>query len=294
MVNGMSEMVFITNPAAGAGIALKTEEKIREAIRSKGIEAEFIRSGKPGEATAVAKARAEAGCKTVAAIGGDGTNLEVAAGLMGTDCALGIIPAGTGNDLIKTLGIPKDPLEALDCILERSPKAIDMGLINGKPFLNVCGTGFDVSVLDHTIRFKKHFRGLLPYMLGLISAIFGNSPIHVTLNEDGSGETERSILLCTIANGRFIGGGIPICPEADPTDGQLDLVYVDAVPRRRIFKYLPGLMKGKILTFPITHHSRCRELTLRSPGMRVQIDGEIIPMDEVCFRIEPGALRVHC
>lgn len=286
-------ITFIVNPTAGTGLAQETGRKLEEAVRDRGIEAAFLQTGHPGHATELARQAAEAGAETVVSVGGDGTGLEIAQGLAGTAASFGIIPSGTGNDLIKTLGIPKKPLEALDFLLTHPARPMDMGVINGKPFLNVCGTGFDVAVLDQTERYKKHFKGLLPYMLGLIRAIFGNRPIHVAIEKENGEVREEDILICTVANGRYIGGGIPVCPAADPGDGLLDLMTVDSVPRWKIPFYLPGLMRGKILGFKITRHELCRRVRIKGAGMRVQIDGEIFSMDEADFELRPGALMVH-
>ena len=286
-------ITFIVNPTAGTGLAQETGRILEEAVRDRRIEAAFLQTGHPGHATELARQAAEAGAETVVSVGGDGTGLEIAQGLAGTAASFGIIPSGTGNDLIKTLGIPKKPLEALDFLLTHPARPMDMGVINGKPFLNVCGTGFDVAVLDQTERYKKHFKGLLPYMLGLIRAIFGNRPIHVAIEKENGEVREEDILICTVANGRYIGGGIPVCPAADPGDGLLDLMTVDSVPRWKIPFYLPGLMRGKILGFKITRHELCRRVRIKGAGMRVQIDGEIFSMDEADFELRPGALMVH-
>ncbi len=289
----MAAYTFIINPAAGSGHAVDVETMLKARSERAGLDAVFLRTEHPGHATELARAAAAAG-GTVVSVGGDGTNLEVAAGLTGTSAALGIIPAGTGNDLIKTLGIPKDPEAAFDHMIFHDPRPVDIGTINGRPFLNVCGTGFDVSVLDHTEKHKKHMRGLLPYLLGLIGAIFGNKPIRISVARDGGEPKEETVLICSIANGRFIGGGIPICPAADPGDGLFDLVTVAHVPRWKIPFYLPGLMGAKILKFGITHHETVKSVVIRSEGMRVQIDGEIVSMDEAEIRVQAGALRVRC
>ncbi len=288
----MSRFVFIVNPIAGAGRSVRAESLLREKMAVTGHEAVFLRTERPGQATELAREAAEAGV-TVVSVGGDGTGLEVAAGLVGSGAAMGIIPAGTGNDLIKTLGIPDDPALALDHMLSHEPRPMDIGTVNGRPFLNVCGTGFDVSVLDHAEKHKKHMRGLLPYLLGLLGAIFGNRPIRLTLSRDGAAPEERTVLMCSVANGRFIGGGIPICPAADPGDGRFDLVVVRHVPRWKIPLYLPGLMRSKILTFGITEHELVREVTLESPGMRLQIDGEILSVDRAELVLRPGALSLR-
>ena len=286
----MAQYTFIVNPAAGTGYALDVEKQLREIADGLGLSAAFLRSEKPGHATQLTREAVSAGTETVVSVSGDGTNYEVAEGLLGTDVSMGIIPAGTGNDLIKTLGIPKDPGKALQHMLQHTPRPLDIGRMNDRLFMNVCGTGFDVSVLDHAERYKQKMRGLMPYLMGLISAVKGNEPIHVKLSVDGEPFSDEKVLILSIANGRYIGGGIPICPKAEVSDGMLNLVQVEAVSRLAIPRYLPGLMRSKILDFKITKHRLCRKVSIRSKGMRIQIDGEIVSMDEANFEILPGGL----
>ena len=286
-------LTLIVNPTAGTGYAQKVAAQLEAALQKRGVSHELIFTEHPGHATELAQAAAQrSDCEAVLSVGGDGTAYEVACGLLHTQKPLGMIPAGTGNDFIKTTGTPKDPMAALDFILTHKPRPVDIGRLNDRMFLNVCGTGFDVMVLDNAENAKKHFRGLLPYMIGLLRAIFHYHPVHVCLQVDGQ-SMEKDVLVGTIANGRYIGGGIPICPAAEPGDGLLDLLVVDDVPRRRIPRYLPALMGGKLLTLPIAKHVRCREITLRSPSMRLNVDGEIFTMDEADFAILPGALLLY-
>ena len=120
-----------------------------------------MRTERPGHATELSRRAAENGAETILSIGGDGTALEVAKGLIGSESALGIIPAGTGNDFVKTLGIPRDPAAALDYILCHRARLTDAGEVSGQLFLNEVGTGFDVSVLDYAARAKRYVRGIL-------------------------------------------------------------------------------------------------------------------------------------
>lgn len=204
---------------------------------------------------------------------------------------MGIIPAGTGNDFIKSIGTPKDPMEALHFILSHEPRPIDLARINDRCFLNVSGLGFDVSVLDHVPKNTK-LRGLLPYLIGLIRAIFHFKPIHIAWEYEGRHE-ERDVLLMAAANGRIIGGGIPVCPSADVNDGLLDFIMVESVPRWRIPFYLPGLMMGKILSFGITHAFRGTKLRVFGQKLRVQIDGEITTLNHADFELHTGGLMLY-
>ncbi len=284
---------FIVNPAAGNGYALKTEALIRAEMDKRHLPYEFMHTQHPEHAMELARSAAEREeCKCVVAVGGDGTAYEVACGLMNSSVPMGIVPSGTGNDFIKTVDIPKKPMEALEAILNGKPRPVDVGRLNQRMFLNVCGTGFDVQALEYTLAAKKHCRGLLPYLIGVIRAIFTFKPVHVAFTADGETQ-ERDVLLCSVANGRFIGGGIPVCPDAKADDGLLDMVIVETKPRWKIPFYLPGLMMGKIDSFMITTHKRCSTMTIHSPGMHLNVDGEILTMDKAEFEILPGKLMLH-
>lgn len=285
-------LTFIVNPTAGSGYALKQEEPIRRMLEERRVAYRILRTEHPGHATELARAAArEAACTGVVAVGGDGTAYEVACGLVDTNVPLGIIPAGTGNDFIKTAGIPRQPMAALAFLLTHKPRAVDIGSMNERLFLNVCGTGFDVTVLEQTVSAKRYCRGLLPYLVGLVRGIFHYRPVHVRLTVDGE-TREEEVLVCSVANGRYIGGGIPICPAAQPDDGLLDLVVVEKKPRWQIPFYLPALMMGRILRLRVTSHIRCRTVRIVSPGMRLNVDGEVFSMDEAAFRVMPGRLML--
>ena len=281
---------FIVNPAAGTGFSLKTMQKLEAILSARGIEYRICKTEAPGHATRLAAELAADGEVTaVVSVGGDGTAGEVAAGLSGTGKPMGIIPAGTGNDFIKSAGIPNDPEKALELLLQGSPVPIDTGMVNDRFFLNVCGTGFDVTVLDYAESEKEKHRGLTPYFLGLIKAIFHYQSVQLTVTADGEKE-HGQYLICSIANGRFIGGGIPICPAADIQDGYLDLVLIRGVRRWQIPLHLPGLMMSRALKFRITRHRKVREVRIEGTDLRINIDGDIMMLSGADFRINPSSL----
>ena len=285
-------LTFIVNPAAGNGYALKIEAQLKDEMQRRGEDCLFVHTDAPGHATQLAQEAAKnAECSGVVSVGGDGTAFEVACGLMHTSVPLGIIPAGTGNDFIKTVSLPKNPLKALDFILTHQPRPVDVGGLNDRLFLNVCGTGFDVTVLDYTLSAKKYCRGILPYLIGLIRGIVHYKPVHVCFIADGHAE-ERDLLICSVANGRFFGGGIAICPDAAVNDGLLDLVVVEHKPRWLLPFLLPSLLMGRVLKFPFTTHKRCKTVEIHAKGMRLNMDGEIKQMDVAKFSILPGALSL--
>lgn len=286
-------LTFIVNPAAGNQHALKVQTMLKQELDKRGIDCRFVRTEKPGHATDLARQAASADdCTGVVSVGGDGTAFEVACGLMNTGVPMGIIPAGTGNDFIKTVGLPKKPLDALEFILTHDARPVDVGGLNDRLFLNVCGTGFDVTVLDYTTAAKKYCRGLLPYLIGLIRGIAHYKPVYVRFTADGHTE-EREVLICSIANGRFFGGGIAICPEASADDGLLDLVIAEHQPRWKLPFLVPSLLMGRIDKFSFTTHKRCREVEIYSKSMRLNIDGEITNIDSAKFSVLQGALKLY-
>ena len=281
---------FIVNPAAGTGFSLKTMQDLEKKLTADGVDYRVFRTDGPGHATLLAAGlAADEEVKAVVSVGGDGTAGEVAAGLTGTGKPMGIIPAGTGNDFIKSAGIPNDPEKALEAFLSGKPEPIDTGTVNDRFFLNVCGTGFDVTVLDYAESEKEKHRGLTPYFLGLIKAIFHYKSIRLTIEADGKKE-EGEYLICSIANGRFIGGGIPICPVADICDGYLDLVLIRGIRKWQIPFHLPGLMMSRALKFRITRHMKVRTVSIGGQNLRINIDGDIVSLSSAEFKINPASL----
>ena len=284
---------LIVNPVAGNGRARKVGEMALAYLQSKNIDHELVFTEYVGHATELARSAAQNGRETVIAVGGDGTVAETAAGLMHTECAMGILPAGTGNDFIKSLGIPKNGQSALEFLLSHPPRAIDAGLMDERFFMNIGGSGFDVMVLDYALIAKKHMKGMLPYLYGVLRAIKNFTPyeMHIEIGKDI--RLDGKFLICSIANGMFFGGGIPIAPQADVADGLFDIIVVDAMPRWKIPFYLPGLLAGKILSYKVSRHYRSNTASMSANGMRINLDGEIIQMEKAAFTCVRNALRVH-
>ena len=289
---GTAMIYVICNPTAGSGLGEKTGKRIRKLLEAEKRESKLLYTQYPGHATLLAQqARAE-GAELVLAIGGDGTAYETARGLAGSLTPFGIIPAGTGNDFIKAIGIPKNPEKALAHILSHPPRKTDVGEMNGRMFLNEIGTGFDVSVLDYAAKAKKYCKGLLPYLYGVLKTLFRFRSIPITYSIDGGSSETLDAFVLGVANGRMIGGGICIAPEAKADDGLLDVVVVGKVKRRKLPARLVELMRGKILSFPETKFYRASSVTFSAPNMRVNSDGEIISEKTVSARILPGALMI--
>lgn len=286
-------MELVINPVAGKGRALRVGEEAAAVLKARGIAFQKHLTDHPHHATELASQAAQRGADTVIAFGGDGTLTETAAGLRHTRTALGVVPAGTGNDFIKTIGTPRDWREALEFILTHPARPVNSGMMNDRFFLNVGGAGFDVMVLDFANAARERLSGIWSYLYGVLRAIaaFRPIPMHVEIGDDVV--LDGHYMICSVGNGRFIGGGIPITPKADVTDGLFDIQVVDAVARWRIPFYLPSLMMGTLFKHRKAHCYRAARCSVSSPGMRMQLDGEIVSVEHTRFVCESDALLLH-
>ncbi|MBE0601288.1 MAG: diacylglycerol kinase family lipid kinase [Firmicutes bacterium] len=262
-------------------------------LRRFGTAFTFLSTEAVGHATELARQAALRGDKTVIAVGGDGTVNEVAAGLIGTDTALGIIPAGNGNDFAKALGVPKGWEAALDYLLKQAPIRVDTATANDRVFINISGTGFDVMVLENMLKAKQHLRGKLPYLYGIFVTLTRFKSPRMRIETAEGEHIDKPCAHFSVANGQYFGSGIHIMPLSKLDDGLLDVLVIDALSRFQIFLNLPALLKGTIIRKPFTHHYRTKECTLSAPNMRLNLDGEIMDASEVKFVCRPASLLVH-
>ena len=284
--------VFIINPVAGSGKTLRIMGRLVQYMRKHGIHYTVLATEEPGQATILAKHVARIGkADAVIAVGGDGTVFESACGLMGTDMPLGIIPAGTGNDFIKTVGIPKKSRDALEFIISHKARPIDIGKAGDRFFMNVCGTGFDVDTLHKAEPIKKVFHhGMMPYMFGVARAISSYRPTHLKIDADGE-IIEGDYFIAAFGNAQYYGGGLRVCPKAVPDDGMLDLVLIGDAPKR-LLPY--GLYKLKIgdTSHRLFMTRRCREYHIMREEIEMDLDGDCFKMSEPVIKAMPHALKL--
>ena len=247
-----------------------------------------------GSAIELARTLTKEGEPTLIVIGGDGTLNEVVSGVENmAACTLGLIPAGTGNDFSVAAKIPLG-LDALEIILKGEPKYTDyIQFDDGKRSINIAGMGIDVDILQRVARKKGGKKS--KYFFSLISSLIHYRPIELEAQAD-NGETVRykSLIAC-VCNGFQFGGGIPICPDAVIDDGKMELLIADCPPRHKIPAALMKLMRGKILSLPITHRVSCRSARISVPAgsFYAQYDGEIKECESLTARIVSGELKMY-
>ena len=199
-------LYIIANETAGSGAGAAVFARVCAMLQEKGIPFHADKTEAPGHAVRLADAAVRAGETEIACLGGDGTISEIVNGLAGRFVTLYFIPCGTGNDFVRVLGLPKDPVEALAAQLSGTPGKIDVGMLNDMYFMNVSGSGFDVEVLRQAARFKRLGKGLFPYLLGIFAALrkFRALPVEITLD----GKTEKKeVTIFSVGNGCWFGGG---------------------------------------------------------------------------------------
>ena len=283
---------IIVNPVSGAHPDERMMGELVAMIEARGHSVQIYHTVCKGDATLRTRQALAQGYTAIVGVGGDGTLSEIVEGMGGSDVTLYIVPCGTGNDFARAFGLPRDPLAALQCQLDGEPHAYDCLTVNGRPFLNIGGSGFDVEVLRKTEELKAVYPGEKAYTKAVLEVLTRYRPHDLELTIDGGAPTHERCTIIEVANGRFFGGGMMVAPGSRADDGLIDVVVVDMVPRWAIPFLLPLFVKGWHVYLPVCRVVRAKRVVLRAKGMTINIDGRLEPMDEAEFSIIPGGLRM--
>jgi diacylglycerol kinase (ATP) len=269
--------VFI-NPLAGRGKSLRVWEQ---------IEPMLMRDGISYAAHQLEYPESLSGFTGVLVIGGDGTLNHLVNRYPGLHLPIGIIPAGSGNDLASSLFSGTDLGANYRNALSGTPRLVDAGTCNGKVFLNGVGIGFDGEVaLD--IPKVRWWKGKAKYLSVVLRKIITYREKVMRIEWEGR-VWERRTFMVSVANGYRYGGGFRVAPLADWQDGQLDVVIIGSVPIWKRFRYLPVIEKGKHLDLPFVDFSHAREISISSSHLlHAHMDGERMSSDRFDIRMVPG------
>ena len=287
---------IIVNPIAGRGQARDIRDLVVRAFGRLGETIVFETTAVGDEERVAAEAIA-ASCNPLVVVGGDGTCARVARVILERriDCSLAVVPAGTGNDFAKSLGVAHyTPGQSVALVAVANPVRIDVGLADGDHFINTCGFGFDASVLKATqnVRFLK---GDAVYIYSALRQLFSYRGIEIATGGALRRESER-MLMAVASNGRSLGGAFRIAPTASVIDGKLDFCFfgdTNVLGRARRFA---AALRGTHLTLPGVTGVKADTLTLtfaEKPAM--EMDGELRLASSRTVRIEcvPRALSVY-
>lgn len=286
---------IIYNPIAGKGRSARFREAVENRLAGTNAEYAFHETRGRRDAVEIARAltRGASDYVDIVAMGGDGTLHEVLNGIDDPGrVRLGIIPCGSGNDFAAAAGIPQTAEGALDVLLSGEAKYTDYMECGGVRGINAIGTGIDVDILRRYNRMKV-LKGAAAYLASLVMSVLTYKPPCFSELSGGESVPHNAFIACA-GNGRRIGGGIPICPEAVIDDGMLDLVIIDNIRRAAIPRAFVKLLKGRILSLPETSFKRQDQVTIRSDGpMPIQIDGEIYETLPFDVHLVTNKLRIY-
>ncbi len=289
-----SNYFFIVNLIAGQGRCKELFPKIKVELDRRRIQYDLHFTNEPMEAVDVAQMGIEAGFSHIVAMGGDGTVNEVVNGLLGSDATLAVIPAGTGNDFIRMLGIPSDPMQAIDTLLDGVSRNMDLGQVDGERcFVNGLGIGIDAQVARSVLKMER-LRGAPAYITAAVREVFRFRAFPVTLST-AEEQLELTCLSLGIANGIFAGGGFKLAPRADINDGLIDISALGDYPKLERLYRLPKVRAGKHANWKNVTYRQTSEVTISSPTKLIaHVDGEPyrLPGDSFTVKALPQALKV--
>jgi len=256
----------VVNPASGKGRGASLRDPVLEALGA-GAEVAHAETTAPGQEGDLARKALAEGYRTIVALGGDGTWSHVGAAIIesGLPAALGLIAGGTGCDLAKSLEVPARDIEAAArVILGGHTRTIDAGRIEGKLFLNIAGFGFDIAVIEDSLK-VRWLGGDLLYLYCALRQLRWFPGFGVEVSTPETPGVRREHLMLIIANARVFGGGFKIAPHADLADGRLDAVGFANMGLGRRLSIMGKLLRG-------THRDAPEVVSSTAPSFQLRFD----------------------
>ncbi len=284
--------LFIVNPKAGRGLAEKIWTEMDKTREIDFPDSTYIKTEYPGHAKVIAENIDFEHTDAVISVGGDGTIHEIVNGIALQDIALGIIPAGSGNDLARTLKIPVDHHEAVRLILKQETRMIDMGLAGSRYFINIGGVGFDAEVVADMNTHMKFLKGTTAYVASVLKKLFTFVPIKLKIRIDET-VLDKKVYICAVANGKYYGGGMMLAPNAVIDDGMFDICILEDLNKFEFLYTFPTVFKGNHIKHPKVKIYHGKTVKIEGPGnLSIHADGEIFGKLPADFRILPKSLKV--
>lgn len=292
-MSSVKYVALLYNPASAKGRAPRYARLARKQLRARGVTVTDFSGSTPEESEKLAADALNLPIDALVVCGGDGLLNLVLQSQAHTDIPIGIIPAGTGNDLARALGIPMDPLDAADLVVDGVPTRTDLAVAedttNQKRFFATCATqGFDslVTACANKIVWPK---GSARYLLATAIQFFRfhSLPCHIVL--DGKVHLTDRVTLAAVGNTSSYGGGMKICPDADPHDGLLDLTVLGRMNKLSVAIKFPRVFSGRIRGVRGVHQYRATTIRIEIPNMPVFTDGDCYFHSPVTYQIAPRA-----
>ncbi|MDP3889681.1 diacylglycerol kinase family protein [Nocardioides sp.] len=285
------EIAFLTNPTSGKGRGARARAAAVPRLKEAGFTVRDLIGRDAEESLDLARSAVADGVEAVVVCGGDGMVHLGAQATACTEVALGIIPAGTGNDVARFFDLPRrDPVAAADRIVASRRRRIDLGRSGAAYFVGVLAAGFDAVVNEraNTMTWPK---GQMRYNLATLAELRTFEPIPYLLEIDGVTH-QLDAMLVAVGNGPSFGGGLRITEGAVLDDGLLDVVVIKPMSKPELVRTYPRLFSGTHTTHPQYEHHLARSVTIAAPGVVSYADGERFGALPLTIECVPGALEV--
>lgn len=289
-------LTLVANPSSGRGRVARMLPAIQAALAAEGIDARVAVSRDAEDLRSSVRRARDAGDERVIVCGGDGTLHLAAQELAGGDTALGIVPAGTGDDNARTLGIPRgDVAAATRLAATGAVSRIDLGRVvvadgTERVFLGVLSSGFD-SLVNERANVMTWPKGNARYVVAILGELRTFRPVPYRAILDGR-KVEGDAMLVAVGNGISYGGGMRVCPDAAPDDGMLDVTWLHGVSKATFLRVFPQVFSGSHTRSPHVSTTRATTLELDAPGQLAYADGERIGPLPATITVVRGALPV--
>ena len=289
-----SEIALLVNPSAGRGRGARAGRLAASALRDRGVRVREL-VGRDGDEAAdlLAAALTEGtdGPDGVVVVGGDGMVHLAVQHLAGTTVPLGVVAAGTGNDVARYLGVPRrDAAAAARVVADGNIAKMDLARAEGTYYATVLAAGFD-SLVNERANAMTWPRGQMRYNIAVAAELRTFEPVHFALELDGA-RRDLDAMLVAVGNGPSYGGGLRMCEGAQLDDGFLDVVVIKPVTKVELVKVFPRLFKGTHVHHPSYEHHRVTRASLAAPGITAYADGERLGSLPMTVEVAPRALTV--
>jgi diacylglycerol kinase (ATP) len=300
----VTETVFLVNPAAANGSTGRRWPEIAHQAAGAGLEGDALISERRGHLGELARSAALGGARLLVVVGGDGSIHEVANGLAGLpdQPAIALIPRGTGGDFVRSFGIPDRVEEAARIAVAGDTRTIDLGRVTYRAwdgdeesllFANVASAGMSGAIAQRANDTSKALGAKVSYLWATFAVFAGWSAVETRLTVDGESRS-GPMFDVVVANARYFGGGMKMCPDAEPDDGLLDVVAIGDVTKRDLVVTMPKIYRGTHLPHPKAAAMRGRVVTVETDEpVPVELDGEQPGTTPARFEVLQGALRLR-
>jgi diacylglycerol kinase (ATP) len=285
------EIALLVNPTAGRGRGARVGREVAGRLHDAGHAVRQLIGRDVSESQDMAREAVAQGTDALVVVGGDGMVHLGLQAVGGTEVPFGVVPAGSGNDFARAIGVPlRDTAAAASIVVAGAERRIDLGRMGDQWFAGVVAAGFDARVNDRANRMRWP-RGRMRYNAAMLVELGVFQPVPYRLDLDGDA-WETSAMLVTIGNIPSYGGGMRVTPGAILDDGLLDIMIVKPLSKARFLTVFPRVYTGSHVDLPFVEIRRAKQARIDAPGITAYADGERLGPLPQTFEAVPAALRV--